>query len=248
MKKTLLEIVKNMLAAIDSEEVDNVGQTEEAGMCVEFANQEYDKMIAKYVHWRHLRRYAQLNTSVYLNEMTCPAGTMSIDPDFVYYDDQKVFFMTPEQFMVNTMARVTSESNIDVINGIKVYTDRNPLYYTTDDNETLRFDAIPSAIDGLTGSLFKVLAYVAPTSALTDDGEYFDLPAPVYPALTGFCRAYAIAKLKGDSSEARFEAREATKSLSAAIITHRLIDKPTDFRDVIIPRRTNRAITTTQTN
>ena len=47
MKLTLLELVQDMLVATDSENVSSVGETEDAGMCVNIANREFEKLISK---------------------------------------------------------------------------------------------------------------------------------------------------------------------------------------------------------
>ena len=48
MKLTLLELVQDMLVATDSENVSTVGETEDAGMCVNIANREFEKLISKF--------------------------------------------------------------------------------------------------------------------------------------------------------------------------------------------------------
>ena len=59
MKLTLLELVQDMLVATDSENVTDVGDTEDAGMCVNIANREFERLISKF-RWRHTRAFGKL--------------------------------------------------------------------------------------------------------------------------------------------------------------------------------------------
>lgn len=236
MKLTLLELVQDMLAALDAENVSGVGQTEEAGMCVQLANRSYEQMMMG-KRWRHLRGYHVLSTTAIFNEMTTPSGTVAVDPANVYYNDQNLDYLSPEDFLAMTIKRNTAESNIALYNGIKVYTDRDPKYFTSDDDETLRFDAIPDIINGLQSADTMVLAFVAPTSRLTADGEYFDMPAQMFPALNSLCIAKALGELKGDTQQGNVEMRN-YRSMAARLGRNaRLVDRLDDTRKWIIPRR-----------
>ena len=46
MKLTLLALVQDMLVATDSENVSTVVETEDAGMCVNIAKREFEKLIS----------------------------------------------------------------------------------------------------------------------------------------------------------------------------------------------------------
>jgi len=236
MKLTLLELVQDMLAALDAENVSGVGQTEEAGMCVQIANRAYEQMMMG-KRWRHLRGYHQLSTTANFNEMTTPSGTVAVDPVHIYYNDALVTYKSPEEFLAITIARNTAESNIALYNNIKVYTDRDPSYFTSDDDETLRFDAIPDTINGLQAADTMVLAFVAPTSRLSADAEIFDMPAQMFPALNSLCIAKALGELKGDTNQSATEMGN-YRSMAARLGRNaRLVDRRDDSRKWIIPRR-----------
>ena len=236
MKLTLLEIIQDMLDAIDAEAVTSVGETEEAGMCVNLANRTFESIIiAK--RWRHIRTYTSLSTTTNLNEMTTPTGTVALDPYNLYYNDALVEWLDPDEFLARTITRDTSESNITTINNVKVYIDRDPRYFTSDDDETLRFDAIPDNINGLVGADTLGLAFVAPTTRLSSDGEYFDLPAQMFPALDALCIANAVSELKGDSTEGQIKQRTARNMVAKLGRNARLVDIRNDIRKWIVPRR-----------
>ena len=139
MQLTLLQLVQDMLVAIDAQVVNSVDETEEASMCVNIANRAYEEMISGY-RWKHLKEQTKLSAGSNLNELVLPSGTYAVDPSNIYYDSEPVYYRTPENFMAMTIVRNTDESNIDEINNIKVFNDRNPQWFTTFDDETLVFD------------------------------------------------------------------------------------------------------------
>ena len=238
MKLTLLELVQDMLVATDSENVSSVGETEDAGMCVNIANREFEKLISKF-RWRHTRAFSKLEVTSIKNEMTLATNAVAIDPTVVYYADERVYWMEPERFLAYTITRLTSESNITESNNVKVYTNRNPQYYTSFDDFTLVFDSYPND-SGLLKASTDVIVYTQPTSRLSADGDYFDLPAIAFSALAQRCIAKAVLEIKGDTQGYGAEKREADNAVASLSRNIILIDKPSDVRDNIIPRRSMR--------
>lgn len=238
MKLTLLEIVQDMLTATDSENVTSVGETEDAGMCVNIANREFEMLISKF-RWRHTRAFAKLQVTAEENEMILPTSAIAIKPDSLYYADDRVFFMGEEDFLAFTITRSTSETNIEDSNGIKIYNDRNPQFYTSFDDETLVFDSIPTT-DGLVASSTDCIVYNHPTSRLTSDGEYFDLPKQAFSALAQRCIARAVLEIKGDTQGYQAENRSANNAVAALSRNARLVDVLDDRRSHIVPRRSMR--------
>jgi hypothetical protein len=238
MKLTLLEIVQDMLVATDSENVSSVGETEDAGMCVNIANREFEKLISKF-RWRHTRALSKLEVTSNKNEMTLPSTAVAVDPYSIYYAGDRVYWMEPDSFLSMTLTRLTSESNITEVNNVHVYTDRNPTYFTSFDDSTLVFDAYPNA-SGLTKADTDVIVYTQPTSRLTSDAEYFDLPAQAFPALVQRCISKAILEIKGDTQGYQAEKREADNAVAALSRNARLVDIPDDRRKFLVTRRSMR--------
>ena len=238
MKLTLLQIVQDMLTAIDGENVTSVGETEEAGMCVNIANREFENLISKF-RWRHTRTFGKLDTTAFKHEMTIPSTAIALMHDPVFYAGDRVYWMEPERFLSYTLSRNTADSNISEVNHIKVFTDRNPMYYTSFDDETLVFDAYPNA-SGLTADDFDVILYNHPTSRLVADGEYFDLPAQAFSALVERCVAVAIMEIKGDTQGAQFKKRSADNAVAALSRNARMVDVPNDRRKHLVTRRSQR--------
>jgi hypothetical protein len=238
MKLTLLELVQDMLVATDSENVSTVGETEDAGMCVNIANREFERLISKF-RWRHTRSFSKLEVTSNKHEMTLATNAIALIPESVYYSGNRVFWMDEDNFLAFTIARNTTESNIEEINNIKVYNDRDPQYFTSFDDETLIFDAIPTA-SGLVKANTDCIVYLQPTSRLTSDGETFDLPPQAFAALNARCIVKAVREIKGDTQGAQAEKRDADNAIAALSRNARLVDIFDDRREHIVPRRSIR--------
>jgi hypothetical protein len=238
MKLTLLEIVQDMLVATDSENVTDVGETEDAGMCVNIANREFERLISKF-RWRHTRAFGKLVVRTNKHEMNLATTDIAINPETLYYAGDRVSYMTPALFLALMLARNTSDSNITEVGNIKVYTDRNPQYFTSFNDEVLIFDAYPNS-SGLVANDTDCIVYNAPTSRLTTNNEYFDLPPQAFPALSLRCISKAVMEIKGDTQGAQAEKRDADNAVAALSRNARLVDILDDRRDNIIARRSMR--------
>ena len=241
MKLTLVQVVQRMLAATDSENVDDVGDTGEADMCVHIANRVFEQ-IAVSKRWRHFKSYSSLSTSSNKNEMTIPSGTFALDPNNVYYNDNLIRYRKPEEFLYLTIKRNTSDSNVTTVNGIKVYDDRDPIWFTSDDDETIRFDAYPDS-SGLVSSNSDCIVYKLPTTLVLDSDSYFDLPQVMYPAFVEFCIGRAMLELQ-QNSEGNSILTEAKRMLSRLSRNARLVDVKDDLRTWIVPRRSSTFVAT----
>ncbi len=242
MQLTLLETVQRMLAAIDAENVTSVGETEEADMCVNIANRVFEQ-IAVSKRWRHFKSYGNLGTTAQNNELSVPSGTYALDPQSVYYNDQRVKWIEPDDFLWMTIRRDTSESNIEKVNGIKVYNDRDPIWFTSDDDETLRFDAFDTT--SITGSNSDCIVFKLPTSTVTSGSANFDLPSSIYPAHTEYCIGRAMLELQ-QNSEGRGLIAGAKGMLARLGRNARLVDTKNDLRKWIVPRRSSQNLNSTQ--
>jgi hypothetical protein len=247
IRLTLLELVQGMLAAIDAENVTSVGQTEEAGQCVSIVNRCYEDMLSTW-RWKHLRTYANLvNNSSNLHELNVPDNALAIDPDVMWYKDsandsgaQKVWYLNPTEFLTMTLSRNLADSGIIELDGIRVHNDKIPQFFTSDDDETLQFDAVVDSSNGLAAARTQTLAWILPSSRLVVDAEVPDLPRQAFPALEDFCIGTAVKELKGDTQAAQLTLREFKRKMANLSRNARVIDKSDDTRDHIVPRRRSR--------
>lgn len=238
IKLDLLTLVQDMLTVIDSEDVTALADTEEAGMCVNLANQAFEEM-ATQGRWRHFRDHnSSWTTTSNANELTMPSGAYDLMLNSVYYNSKPVFYQDPDTFLSHTIVRdVTNDSNIVAINGLNIYNDRDPINFTSFDDITIVFDATDSTAT-INGSNIDSIVWVAPTSRLSNDSQIFDMPARAFPALGRLCDAKAIGSLKGDTQESRSVMKKYDKLMARLSKEARFIDPPDDIRDNITPRPT----------
>lgn len=234
MKRSLLELTNDILSSIDSETVDTISDTQEADQVVKIYNRAYEDMITA-KRWRHLKRLVNFISSSELNELVAPTNTMAIDPYNFYYNGVLMQYYKPEVFFSMTTFR--TGTNLTVMDNINVYNDQNPTFFTSVDDETLKFDSVPDDLNGLQASLSQGFIYTTPERLVSGE-EFFELPGQAYPALTKLALAYAYGELKGDDTQAARYEKQYVKHMSQLERTGRYIDKLDDLRDNIITRPT----------
>lgn len=242
MKLTLLELVNDMLTALTSEGVTTVSDTEESLTCVNICNRVFESLIY-YYPWRHLQTgRGALTAGTYKNELKGPSNTIRIEDATVWYGDitdegrSLVLYQSPEAFIAAQINMDPADDNIEAVNGINVYNDRNPTYFTSFDGLTYVFDSIPTTTGLLTADSFAAYA-VGPSARVTTGSTTFNLPAQVYPYFRDMCIEMALLELKNEGREALIRD---TKSWGMLRSTMRLypkllVDQTTD-RDLITVR------------
>lgn len=175
---TLLEIVQNILSAMESDEVNSIGDTVEALQVAEEVRTAFDDLFTTY-GWPSQEGWIKLNAS---NDpdlpttMTLPDNVEEIywvkynvgtveQPEFVEVrrGDPSLFFRYGTVYTSQT-------SPIKLVDNLYVQTDRHPTYWTTYDNKTLVFNSYNSAVDD-TLQQSKVLCWgrTTPKFELRDD-------------------------------------------------------------------------------
>ena len=233
-----------MLSEIEAESVTTVvsgSTTEEALLCVNLANRVFEDVITNW-KWKHTKTYKPLVAGSNLNELKADSSDLYIDGYNVYYgtinEEQKVHYVDPDTFVKRTISRTSTDSNVTVINNFKIFNDRDPSYYTTFDDETLIFDAMPSG-SGLVNTDSKAIVWVEPTTRLSADASVYDLPKQVYPAFRDLCVANAIVSLQGEETKGERRILRASKKLARLAKSADLIDVDDNAYKVITVRRGN---------
>lgn len=241
---TLLQIVQDMLNAIEAENVTTVvsgSTTEDALMCVNIANRTFEDLITR-VKWKHLRTYKALTAGAYLNTLKAGTSDLYIDASNVYYgasdEEVRICYVDPETFVARTIARTVADSNVETINNIKVYNDRVPTFFTSFDDNTLVFDAMPDA-GGLVASNSKALVYVEPTTRLSANSGVYSLPKQVYPHFRDLCIANAIVEIAGEETRGERLRIRATNQIAKMVTSGNLVDTPDNAWKNIITRNTS---------
>lgn len=195
-KRTVLQMVQDILDSLDSDNVNSINDTEEALQVASLLRRTYEEIISQKAKWPHLREMGQLTAS---GDSNLPTHMVLADAytqmEWVKYNKRKatdtrdnyedVDYLTPEAFMTIINARDSSASDIVSvidISGITllVGTDTAPTYWTSFDDEYIVFDSYDSAVDTtLQKTKTQILAYKeAAWSSL--DSFVPDLPTEMF--------------------------------------------------------------------
>lgn len=211
MKRTLLDMVQEILSDMDSDEVESIDDTIEAEQVVTIIKSTYYSLMSNR-NWPHLRR------SIQLTSFTDPARPTHMKvPDnvkelnFINYDQAKfgdtrkkygkVEYLQPDQFLHKTNQENDSLAEVDSVidtGGIEFFirNDRAPQYYTSFDDENVVFDAYDSEVDStLQEAKVQAQAYVAPEWTSEDDFVP-DLPDDAFTLLVEEAKSRAMFRLK----------------------------------------------------
>lgn len=210
-KPNLLEIVQEILSDMDSDIINSIDDTEEAGQVAQIVKSTYDAMISNR-NWPHTKRLVNLTAS---GDNLLPTH-MTIAEEIkemisVYYDKRKagetryryeqIKWLEPDDFLRYINKRDNDSDTIDVINdtsGIRllIATNKAPTYYTSFDDATLIFDSYDHGVDDtLQSNKTQARAYVIPSFTLIDDFTP-DLPKEAFPALIEEAKSKAQLKLR----------------------------------------------------
>ena len=229
-KPTLLEIVQDILSDMDSDIINSIDDTEEAGQVAAIVKSSYDAMLSNR-NWPHTKRI--INLSAY-SDNTLPTHMIVTDEIkemiSIYYDKrlngetrllyQEVKWLDPDDFLRYINGRNSDDSFIMTVtdpSGVKllIQTNKAPMYYTSFDDKTIVFDSYDSTVDNtIQSSKTQARAYVMPELIIADD-TVPDLPREAFSALIEESKSKAMFKLKQYSdSKAEQESVRQQKWLS----------------------------------
>lgn len=212
-KMTLLEIVQNILSAMDSDEVNSLSDTVESLQVAYVVKETYEEQFNNI----ELPHSKTLITITGLGNITRP-NYMRITTDLKnfewikYKNDRNqgkfepVHFVTPEEFLEKVLQYTAVSGDVtltgDPSSGIEYYikTNRSPTYYTSFDNEYLAFDAFDLFYEStLTAS--KTMAFGTKTSTfLLEDAYIPAIPETLFPLLLSEAKSTCFINQKQISS------------------------------------------------
>lgn len=211
MKRTLLDIVQEILNDLDSDEVNSINDTVESLQVANIVRACYLEMTSNR-NWPDQKRLIQISPSGNINRpnyMKLPDGIKEVvqisynkvrdgQTKTVY---QPVEFRYPDEFLRLVNSRNTDLDNVIVVTDfsgteIPVVNNQPPSYWTTFDDNWLVFDSYDAAVDDtLKNSKSQVLAYVE-KSWVHDDAAIPDLPSEAFSALVEEAKSTAFLVLK----------------------------------------------------
>lgn len=200
MKKTLLQIVQDILSDMESDEVNSISDTVESMQVAQVVKTTYEALIQDWTLPEHeeLRKLESLGDNDRPNYLKVPSDITGIshvhymDTDGVYQD---ITYLEPDVFFKYTK---NFPATVVDFNGVtlKYYDDRDPRYYTSFDDTYLVFDGVNKDTENtLQASKSVVYAVVAPEFDLEDD-FIADLDANMFPLLISKAKSKCFANFK----------------------------------------------------
>jgi len=216
MKRTLLDMVGEILSDLDSDEVESIDDTVESEQVVLILKSTYYAMMSNR-DWPHLRRAIQISS---LGDTTKPTHMKIQDGVkelcFLKYNKEKVGaskkdygsveYLQPDHFLHKTNQEDSSSVDVQTVvdtGGIEVLvrSDRAPTYYTSFDDEYVLFDSFDKGVDAtLQESKIQAMAYVMPEWSSADD-FIPDLPENAFTALVEEAKSKAALRIGQKADE-----------------------------------------------
>lgn len=204
MSTTVLDIVQLVLSDIDSDEVNSIGDTIEAGQVVNILKQAYDNIVDEF-DLQNVKKLFQLDglgDVLRPTVMKLPEDVHSIE--WLKYNVRtasdtldnwvNILMLEPSDFMDHTTQRNATGTDMIVKNNvtIKIATDRPPMYWTTFDGVEIVFDAVDLGVNSsLISMKTNCFGQGRPVLVLDDDTP-IALPPRFITLLTNECRKVAF--------------------------------------------------------
>ena len=203
-RKTLLDMTQNILNAMDSDEVDSIGDTVESLQVAEVIRETYEYItVGLDIPGRAGIIMLDASADVALpNYMTVPSNVERIE--WVRYNGEPIEYRDPLSFVIAVSGRGTG-TEVDTINSLFIYNDRDPTFYTSFDDDTLVFDAYDLETES-TLQQSKTLCWGQRSPAfLMEDTFVPTLPLDMFPRLLAEAKAACFVNFKqvSNSSEER---------------------------------------------
>ena len=215
-KKTLLEIVQEVLSDMVSDEVNSIDDTVESQTVASIVRSVYEAMLANR-NWPHTKTLIQLeglsdvNKPVYLKMPERLKELVSIKYDVkkngetaIKYKDIK--YKNPEDFLRYISQRDSDKPEVLTVtdfSGIKllVFNNKAPEFWTSFDDTHIVFDSYDSVVDStLIKSKTACTAYIIPVFE-RNDSAVPNLPAEAFPALIAEVKSTAFYDIKQMANE-----------------------------------------------
>ncbi len=212
MKMTLLEIVQNILSAMDAEEISSISDTIESQQVAEEVKTTYYENFGNFQlrsRFDIIQLEALADSTDKPNILKVPANVDQTNRLFYnkntvaspdYYE---VIWCEPEDFIKLLLSRTSSiASTVVKFPGTdavpyRIMNDQHPTYYTSFDNEHYVFDSYNSTVDStLQNSKTMVWAEVLPTWTASDTFTP-DLEARFFPMLLAESKSASWVNYKG---------------------------------------------------
>ena len=215
-KLTLLDIVQRILSDMDSDEVNSIDDTMEAGQVADIVRGAWEAMMSNR-NWPHQKRLLSLTpsgddslpTHMYVQESIKEMVSVKYNKarDTVNRREYRaVHYLEPDDFLRYLNGRNTDDADVDIIvdtTGIEllIRSDQAPTYFTSFDDTTLVFDSYDKDVDDtLQASKIQAVAYIMPEWVRSDDAIP-DLPVEAFAALVEEATSRCFVRLKQQADQ-----------------------------------------------
>lgn len=211
MKRTLLDMVREILSDMDSDEVNSIDDTIEAQQVASTIRSCYNEMISNR-NWPHLQKLIQLEHSgnpLLPTHLQIPENMKELvffkyekskpDQDKIVYQDVK--YKYPDDFLRYVMARNSDADNVVTVTEISgtpllILDNVAPSYWTSFDDRYIVCDSYNKELDDtLKKSKTQALAYLDP-EFIAEDDFVPDLPSEAFSALIEEAKSTCFLNLK----------------------------------------------------
>ena len=219
-KRTLLDMVQDILGFLSLDDVNAIGDTAESTEVAKIIRNTYFDLLTN----KRIPEHNQLFTLTGLADSTKP--TIMRIPDtieelrWIRYNNRisasdtrnrftRIDYLTPEEFILRSNSRDSTDTTnngteTEPTAGLTIcYTKvLNPVHWTTFDDEYVIFDGYDSTIDStLTASKTQCYGKVEPTFTLSDNFTP-DMDANLFPLLFSVSKAVASIEVKKEAAPA----------------------------------------------
>ena len=208
IKKTLLEIVQNILSDMDSEDVNTISDTLEAQQVAGVVEDTFYNLVSTREIPEHhgLIKLTGLSDSNFPTHFIFPDNVKSISN--LWYDSSElgtfeyneIVWVSPEVFLDRTDSRSTGYTSVaDKTGGtnLRIGNTQMPTFYTSFDDEYVVLDSHNSTVDTtLTAAKVRALGDTIPTFSQTD-AYVPDIDATMFPYLIAESKSVCFSLFKG---------------------------------------------------
>lgn len=213
MKMSLLEIVQDILSDMNSDNVNSINDTIESEQVAQIVKSTYYELHSN-KNWPNTRELLQLDSSGTTSRpthMKIPEAVKELDSAEVKYNKQRqgetrhryedVHYLYPDEFLNMVNRRNSDNTDVDVIldlNGVEIniFTDKQPEFWTSFDEEYMVFDAYDLDVDStLQNSKTQIIAYSVPSWTMSNT-FIPDLPTDAFSLLLAEAKSRSFVAIK----------------------------------------------------
>jgi hypothetical protein len=215
MKMTLLQMVQNILSDMDSEEINSITDSNEAGQVATVIENAYFAMLSTRVipELSQIIKLTSFSSSARPTHFSFPSRVKNIE--FLDYNSTKVVggvdyrrltYLEPDEFFALSDSRDSLASNIKKVGDVQadstllIRTDVMPSYYTSFDDENVVLDSYMSTVDStLTSAKTRAYGIKYPTFDSFSDTFTPDIDEVMFPYLLAEAKSTAMSLFKSGS-------------------------------------------------